>query len=294
MRETKQRPTWVRLMRVAAFGAGTLLLAGCATGYSFVQPDVAGSGGYYTGQEPYSGQGYYDDYGTGPYYPGTSGYGYYNGSYPYSNPYGYYGGNYGYGPQWLFNVGISSVWDFPGYWGPWYTTSFPLWGCYSWRCGYRHHRHRHGQGHDHDGSKSWLEPDDVAIPPRLARGTPPVRVPSRPVAQQPDEGFANRGPVSAANFQHDRFVHAPRRHVDERFIETPAGPTYSQRVPDESTFVDSRALPAELPMTVPHGPRYAPRMSPTPNFRQSPSASAARPIAPSPSRRNDPSRTKRQ
>src|SRR5690348_18474966 len=79
MRGTFSSKAWGRFARAVVLGAGALALAGCATGYAFVQPDVAGGGGYYTSDGPYSGQGYYDDYGTGPYYPGTSGYGYYNG-----------------------------------------------------------------------------------------------------------------------------------------------------------------------------------------------------------------------
>jgi hypothetical protein len=130
MRQIHQMLAAAKAARLTALGAGILLLAGCATGYSFVQPDVAGGGGYYTSEGPYSGQGYYDDYGTGPYYSGTGGYGYYNGTWPYDGAYGYYGPGYGYGPQWTFNVGISNVWNFRGYWGPWYTSGFPLAGCY--------------------------------------------------------------------------------------------------------------------------------------------------------------------
>ncbi|MGH8115215.1 MAG: hypothetical protein ACREPS_09225, partial [Rhodanobacteraceae bacterium] len=118
-----------RLLRTAALGASVLLLAGCATGYSFVQPEVAGSGGYYTNPEPYTGQGYYDVYGTGPYYPGTSGWGYYNGTWPDSSI-GWFAGMYGdYWSPFLFNVGFSNVWGFPGYWGPWYSVNIPIWGC---------------------------------------------------------------------------------------------------------------------------------------------------------------------
>ena len=82
MRKPDRLGTWARLARRILPGAGVLLLAGCATGYSFVQPDMAGSGSYYTGDGPYTGQGYYDYYATGPYYPGTSGWGYYNGTDP--------------------------------------------------------------------------------------------------------------------------------------------------------------------------------------------------------------------
>lgn len=293
MRETNRRQAWVRRARMAMLGAGVLLLAGCATGYSFVQPDIAGSGGYYTSPAPYSGQGYYDDYGTGPYYPGTSDYGYYNGTSPYSNPYGYYGGgyDYGYGPQWIFNLGISNVWDFPGYWGPWYTTGYPLGGCYSWRCGYRHHRH----GHDHDdhddhgAPKPWLEPDHPPVPRRLARGTP-AEVRSRPVVQQPQEGFTNRRPVSATAFRHDRFVRAPRQHINGRVVGTPVRPAYTgAQVSDESAFANRRAPAAAPPITTPRDFNPPPR----PAFRPAPprfAASAAPPPRPAPARhRNTPS-----
>jgi len=81
MRGTFSSKAWGRVARAVALGAGALVLAGCATGHAFVQPYVAGGGGYYTSDGPYSGQGYYG-------YPGTGGYGYYNGTWPYSYPYG--------------------------------------------------------------------------------------------------------------------------------------------------------------------------------------------------------------
>ena len=64
-------------LRLAALGAAALLLAGCATGYTFVQPDAAG-GGYYTGTGAYPSSGYYynDDYGADAWFPGYAGFGY--------------------------------------------------------------------------------------------------------------------------------------------------------------------------------------------------------------------------
>lgn len=295
MRETNRRQAWVRLTRMAVLGAGVLLLAGCATGYSFVQPGVAGSGGYYTSQGPYSGQGYY---GTGPYYPGTSGYGYYNGSYPYSSPYGSYGGGYGYGygPQLTFNLGISNGWNSRGYGGPWYATGYPSWGCYSRRCGYRHHRHDHDhQTGGDDTPRPWLKPDHPRVPPRVARGTPSIKARSQPVAQRPSEGFATRRPVDAAAFQHDRFVRAPRQQVRERFVGTPVRPAYTDaaRMPDESTFASRRAMPTAPPATAPRNFNPSPRQV----FRPAPSrvvAPAAPPSRPAPPRRSNTPSTKIQ
>lgn len=153
MRNTFRSKAWGRLAGIALSCFGAVVLTGCAAGYVHVQPNTANSGGYYTGDGPYSGRGYYDYYGTGPYYPGTGGYGYYNGTFPYFGgfgPWGDYAGDYGYlggypyAPTFAFNIGISNVWNYPGYWGPWYSTIIPVWSC-------RHGCHRHhgngGYGH---------------------------------------------------------------------------------------------------------------------------------------------------
>jgi hypothetical protein len=204
-----------------ALGAGVLTLAGCATGYSFVQPDVAGSGGYYTGDVPYPGQGYYDDYGTGPYYPGTSGYGYYNGTSPYSYSFGGFYGDYGYWPSFTFGLGISDVWNFPGYWGPWYSTSVPNWGCGR---GCRHDRHHHHSHHDHHDPvaavppRPWLKPDHAPVPPRRGRDfAPRDAMPERPM-----ERFATRRPLPSAAFApHDPGRSPVDRGAAERFMARP-------------------------------------------------------------------------
>ncbi|HET9820136.1 MAG TPA: hypothetical protein VFP92_13330 [Rhodanobacteraceae bacterium] len=290
MREMNRRQAWTRLARGAALSAGVALLAGCATGYSFVQPDVAGSGGYYTSEGPYSGQGYYDDYGTGPYYSGTSAWGYYNGSYPYSGRYGYYGSNYGYGSQWIFNLGISNVWNFPGYWGPWYTLGYPSWGCYTWRCGnhHRHHGHKHGDRHDqgsdrgdHLASERPLNPD---FPPRLAPGTPPVQIRSLPVARQPQADFAHRRPVDVNAFRHDRFVQAPRQYSGGRPIGAPARlRAMETRAPAPSAFVNRPTRSIAPVAAMPPAASRAPRVMPRPTVRPVAPARAA-PVAPPPPR----------
>lgn len=241
------------ITRLGLLGAGVMLLAGCATGYSFVQPDMTGSGGYYTGDNPYTSQGYYDYYGTGPYYPGTSGWGYYNGTWPYSNPYGWYGG-YGYGSSWTFGFGVSNVWGFPGYWGPWYSSN---WGCGGWYgCGgWRHHRHHnHHDRHDHDPAapKPWLKPDHPPVPPRIARdagSAGPIAMPTRPMVRRPVEGFANRRPLGVEALVPGDFVHAPiHRPVAAGLDRMPMRPAYMPRVPEESAFANRREMPV---MTMP-------------------------------------------
>lgn len=289
MRGMNRRQGWTRLARGAALGAGVLLLAGCATGYSFVQPDVAGSGGYYTSEGPYSSRGYYDDYGTGPYYSGTSGWGYYNGSYPYSSRYGYYGGNYGYGSPWIFNLGISNVWNFPGYWGPWYTLGYPSWGCYARRCGnHRHHHHKdgdkHGHGPDRGDHVAWKPGLNPGHPPRSAPGTPPVQIRSLPATRLPQADFANRRPADASAFRHDRFVQAPRQQVGGRAIGVPARlEAMETRAPAPRAFVNRPTGPRARVAAMPSAARTAPRVMPRPTFRSVAPARAA-PVASPPPR----------
>ena len=253
MRGTSGSRAWGRAARIGVLVAGALVLAGCATGYSFVQPNAADSGGYYTSEEPYSGQGYYDYYGTGPYYPGTGDYGYYNGTWPHSGAYGYFGsGYYGYAPQWSLDVGISNVWNFPGYWGPWYSTGFPLGGCYSWRCGDRHRRHDRD---DHHGSHSWRHEDPTS-------GTADIAGPA------PGHVFAERAARARAitAWEHDHFVRSPRwRATSGRFAGIPAprarmgdaavGPAYPA-----GFRADPIAAPAAMP--APAGFSRAPRPTP--------------------------------
>lgn len=297
-----------RLARFAALSAGLLLLAGCATGYNFVQPEAAGSGGYYTGEEPYTGEGYYDVYGTGPYYPGTSGWGYYSGSFPFAFDFGYgsYWG-YGYSP-WVFNVGISSVWDFPGYWGPWYSVNFPIWGCgWDWGCGYRHH-HWHG---DHHPRRDWddtaavypaphfrRDADRPGMRPRRLNGAPPIETETRSA-----ERIAAPRPLDSAGFAQHGFVRAPiRREGRESFAGNRAMPGYAREPSvDQRSFATRREIPMPSAMTTmprsfqaPQGFRpagvgmpsaMAPRNfsgSPQPAFRSSAPAHFAAPAAAAP------------
>ncbi|HET7223114.1 MAG TPA: hypothetical protein VFI81_07945 [Rhodanobacteraceae bacterium] len=250
---------WGHLARIALLSVGVVALAGCATGYAFVQPDEAGSGGYYASDEPYSGRGYYDYYGTGPYYPGASGYGYYNGTSPYSDAFGWddgYYGDYGYWSSFTFNLGISNVWGFPGYWGPWYTTGFPIAGCWRRDCGH-HHRRDHRHHHDrHDSVATTPHPrlkPDAPLPPRWPRGSaPPVQMLARPA-----ESFANGRPLPSTTFAPHDFVRAPiDRFAGERFMAMPARPISVPRAAVEPEFANRSALP----MPARQGFHVAPRM----------------------------------
>jgi len=266
MRGTFSSRAWGCLARAVALGTGALALAGCATGYAFVQPGVAGGGGYYTSDEPYSGQGYYDYYGTGPYYPGTSGYGYYNGTSPYSNPFGWYGGygDYGYWPSFTFNPGISNVWNFPGYWGPWYSTG---WGCARWGCGHHGRRHHH---HDHNpvasGSpRPWLKPDHPPVPPSSRSGDLSVPSPARPM-----ERFANRRPLPSARFAPHDFARGPAGRIRNPALATPTPAMATPRVPVETEFANRRPLAVpvrpDFRAPVPMVSRPATRLATEPEF----------------------------
>lgn len=252
MQKPDRLGTWARLARRILPGAGVLLLAGCATGYSFVQPDMAGSGSYYTSDGPYTGQGYYDYYATGPYYPGTSGWGYYNGTWPYSNPYGWYGG---YGSSLTFGFGISNVWGFPGYWGPWYASGYPAWGCYS--CSGWRHRHHNRHDPDPDKPRPWLKPDHAPVPPRIAHDSgsaPSVALPVRRSIQRPVEGFANRRPLESTAFAPHDFVRGPvRRSLETGIGAVPPRRTWVPPRPNESAFAFRREM--RIPQTVPREPR---------------------------------------
>ena len=273
-----------RLARCIVALAGAVALAGCATGYAYVQPDVADSGGYYTSDNAYTGQGYYDWYGTGPYYPGTSGWGYYNGTNPYAGAFGWYGddGYYGYGSPFVFNLGISNVWGFPGYWGPWYSLDFPIWGCWNGCWHHRHHdhwRHDHWHGHaDPDRHDSviahltpprGLRPEHASVPSRWQRG------PVHSLAH-----FAERRPVlPSATFAPHAFVRAPIRRaiMAPRFDAGPTRPAFRPAMPEVANFGRrSFAAPALMPHAHP---------APQPAFR-------AMPAAPPPSRNSSKSATR--
>ena len=90
-------------MKLSLLAASLVALGGCvAPGYDYVQPDYAGSGGYYSGGYYDGTGGYYSDYYDGCCDPASVsigfGYGYgYPGYYDWgSYPYGYYGGYYDY------------------------------------------------------------------------------------------------------------------------------------------------------------------------------------------------------
>lgn len=193
-------------LRIAALGAAALLLAGCATGYSFVQPDAVG-GGYYTGTSAYASPGYYydDAYGADAWFPGYAGFGY--------NPY--------YGSSISFGLGLGSVcgWGCGNYYGgwPWYYGGggYSGWGYYR----HGHHRRHHG-GHDpvatNPPPRPWRRPDNPRVPPDMRSGrTPPTAVPERP-----RENFANRRPLESAGFA----PHAFSRMGATRPIGVPARP----------------------------------------------------------------------
>lgn len=240
MRKMFGSAAWGRAAHAAVLAAGLLALTGCVADYAYVQPDAAGSGGYYTRDLAYSGQGYYDDYGTGPYYPGTSGYGYYG---PDSNTFGWDDGVYGYWPPVTFNFGISNVWDFPGYWGPWYSTVVPVRGCWNgcrrdWR---RHDRHRHGGGYDPVATS----PPDPRLKPDRPRGPPGSRGAERfarmPV--RPAERFADRPPLPSTRFVPHDSVHGPDTGITGERLDGPTWRMSMPRVPAEPDFAGRRAMP---------------------------------------------------
>ena len=273
MQGANRSKAWSRLARVAALGTGALVLAGCAADYAYVQPNVAGSGGYYTSNGPYPGQGYYDDYGAG--------------GWDDWNAFGWYGagyGDYGYGPSFTFNLGISNAWGFPGYWGPWYPIGFPVRGCWRRDCGHHHGTgHHHHDRHDPVASSSpslWLKPDHPRVS-RLARGSaPPVEVQAHSV-----ERLANRRPLESASFAPHDFVHAPAPPATrERFIGVPASPAYSPRVPADPVFVNREAISMPAPMAVSREAYVAPH----PAFRPAPMPVPASP----PQNRGNPPKTR--
>lgn len=277
---------WGRLARAATLGVGALVLAGCVADYAYVQPNAAGGGGYDTGDVPYSGQGYYDDYGTGPYYLGTGGYGYYNGTGPWSNTSGWYGGydgDYGYWPSVTFNFGISSVWDFPGYWGPWYSTVIPIRGCWhgcrhDWR---RHDHHRHRGGHDPVAASSprpWQEYGHAPASPRRGQDAV-ISVPTRPV-----ETFVNRPLPSAAFVPHD-YVRAPASRMGNFGIPPPATP----RTSAEPDFAGRVTMPMSVRQDYPVRQEF--RVAPQSGTRQTSGPSVA-PVARAAPQRSDGSRTR--
>lgn len=242
---------WRLLAHGAAVLGGTLVLGACATGYAYVQPEAAGSGSYDTSDVPYTGQGYYDYYGTGPYHPDANGWGYYNGTAPYAGAFGWFDGNFDdFGSPIFFDLGISDVWGFPGYWGPWYSIDFPIWDCWNgcWRHRHRHdhwrgHRDGHGHHDPHDSvaatnpsSRLWLKSDHSPVGSRMYRAT------ARPV-----EGFASQRPLASTAFAPRDFERPPTPQPSD------IGPRPAYRAPGVPAF-------AERPMQ-PESARIAPPRS---------------------------------
>lgn len=244
MRIQNPSATVGRGMRLAALGVTMLLLAGCATGYSFVQPDTAGSGGYYTSNAPDTGDGYYYHDGTGPYFPATAGWAYYNGAWPYPDPFGWYGG-YGYASLFTFGLGISNPWGFPGYWGSWFA-GYPFWSCVGTGCtGWRHHHHHAGHRHGNaDSAQPWLQPDHPPLSPRVARtagSALPIAVPDRPLHPQ--------AALAPQAFFRGNFMHAPTKSSTVTgFNPAPTHPAYMLSTPQEPAFTNRRVWPSPVPM----------------------------------------------
>jgi len=228
-----------RLARVTLLVAGVLALAGCAAGYSFVQPDAGGAGSYYTSDGPYPAPAYYYDDGIGAYGPYGAGFGY---------------GNL-YGPSLTLDLGLGNPcgWSCGGYYGgwPWYYGGA---GYYGRR--WHHGHHRHGDPIASGPSpRPWLRPDHPRVPPpQVVRGaTPPIAVPERPM-----EGLVNRRMLESASF-------APR---DIERVSQPAS------IPDRTAYaapqppaLAGRPIRMEAPRAFarPAAPAPAPmRVAPTP------------------------------
>lgn len=253
---------WGRFVRIAALGAGVLALAGCATGYAFVQPDAAGSGGYYTSDGSYPG--YYGD--SGPYFPGPYDSGYYD--------FGGFGYDTVYGPSFTFGLGFGNVcgWTCAGLYGgwPWYAGGFGYpypWGWY--RTG-RNRHHHHRDGHDPVASgpapHSWPGPGRPPIYPRARRGSPPaVAMPARPM-----EDFAHRRPLDSASFAPHDFVRVPiQRPGTEPHPTGMPAPAYVPSLPEAPVFgrgqIESRAVPMAAPRAFSAPPSAAFRTAPAPS-----------------------------
>jgi len=222
-----------RLARVTLLVAGALALAGCAAGYSFVQPGAAGAGDYYTSDGPYPAPGYYYDAGMGTYDPYGAGFGY--GSV--------------YGPSFTLGFGSACGWSCAGYYGgwPWYYSGA---GYYGRR--WHHGHHRHGDPIASGPSpRPWLRPDHPRVPPpQVVRGaTPPIAVPERP-----REGLASRRMLESASFSPRDIERVPQpASIPERpAYATPQPPALAERpIRMEAPRAFARpAAPAAAPMRV--------------------------------------------
>jgi hypothetical protein len=151
MRNVLQPKTWDRGMRLAVLAAGVMGLSGCMAGYSYVQPGIAGAGGYYTGDAAYPA--YYD------------------------------GGGYAYGSPYSLSVSIGNGWG-PGYYGGYgYGYAYPSYyrgqrG--NWHGGHDHHAGHQGGGHNWRPSQSGSAPQPSSFAPASRAYARPA-----PSAQQP-------------------------------------------------------------------------------------------------------------
>jgi hypothetical protein len=254
-------PNRGRLGRVIALGMGVLLLAGCTAGSSFVQPDAAGAGSYYTSEGAYAAPGYYYDESPGDYYyPGESGSGY---------------GTI-YGPSLTFGLGFGDPCGWgcgTGYFGgwPWYYGG----GVYPY---HRRGHHRRGTYHhrgdpDTVGStptpRPWLKPDHPRVPPHVAHvAGAPMSVPAQPARR-----LADRHPLGSASFAPHAFEHArmPRPRMSPRPAAPMEQPALATR-PATHAFATPPPRPARV--TAPH---FAP-----PSARPAPPMRVAPPPAPPP------------
>lgn len=233
---------WSLLARSAAAVGGALVLAACATGYAWVQPEAAGSGSYYTDTAP----GYYYD--EAPDWYNATGFGY----------------DDIYGPSLTFGLGLASPcgWTCAGYFGgwPWYY-DYP----HEWRHRRHHHHHRGDPVASASPSHSWIHPDYPRVMPYPGRGgVSVIAVPARPV-----EGFASRRPLASASF-------APR-DFERPSMPQPSGiesrPVY--RTPGISAFTERPMQADPVRSAPPHAfarPAAAPSFAPV---RAAPSRSSS-------------------
>ncbi len=201
MRGEFQGKTWGRFVRLGALAAAVMAMAGCATGYSFVQPNVTGGGGYYTSEGPYAGAGYY-------------------GGGLYASPFGWYGGYgpYGYGSSFSLSLGFGNASGWPFYGGlfgglPGYYPGFgyyPFYGFGGYRVRRYHRGYYHGGQHRRGGHYYHGRHDRTGMAGRHEW----MNTQSWRGRRFADDSGAPRHAVSAlgrASFAPQDFVHAPAR-----------------------------------------------------------------------------------
>ncbi len=243
MRVTTATAAWPRVVRWLALGAALLVLGGCATGYSFVQPEAGGAGAYYRG-DAYAAAG---TWGANVDYPGVAGFGYYGG-WPYAAAGGWYAG-FGYTSPFVLGFGFANVWGSPGYGYPWYAGGYPAWGC-GWRCHPRRGRYWAHRGHHRPPGHRWQR---IGSP---AADAPPWR-----------RSLAGGAPAGAAEFAHRAFVHAPATQA----WQPQTGNRRPQRMaPAWAVRPMARGFAEGMPRTRPPAFRGNPRVRAEPAFRAVP------------------------